>query len=95
VKRSTRKSEGLLVRLDRSQKQRIARAARLRHLTASEFMRVSAMEAADRVLSDQTRFVLDDAQWKAFRARLERPARDLPGLRAVLLGSNPLDAHRR
>lgn len=95
MKTLPRKSERLPVRVDRSQKERIAKAAHLRHLTVSEFMRVSAMEAADRVLSDQTRFVLDDAQWKAFRARLERPPRDLPRLRALLLGPNPLDAHGR
>lgn len=35
---------------------------------------------ADRVLSDRTRFVLDDADWDRFSATLDRDPRDIPGL---------------
>ncbi len=43
----------------------------------------SACEKAEQSLADQTRFVLDDMQWKAFMAALDRPAQDKPRLRQL------------
>jgi uncharacterized protein (DUF1778 family) len=34
----------------------------------------SARERAERLLAGRTRFVLNDKEWKAFTAALERPA---------------------
>ena len=43
----------------------------------------SARENAEQVLADQTRFTLDERQWKAFMAVLDRPAKDKPRLRRL------------
>ena len=44
----------------------------------SEFLVESGRERAERVLADRTRFVLPVAQWRAFTAALDRPAREVP-----------------
>lgn len=49
----------------------------------TEFILRSAREKAEQTLTVQTRFVLDDKQWKAFMAALDRPPRDKPRLRQL------------
>ncbi|MEZ5363318.1 MAG: DUF1778 domain-containing protein [Bryobacterales bacterium] len=49
----------------------------------TEFIVRSARERAERTLADQTRFVLDAKQWKAFTDLLDRPAQDKPRLRRL------------
>ena len=49
----------------------------------TEFIVRSACEKAEQALTDQTRFVLDDRQWRAFMAALDRPAKDKPRLRQL------------
>lgn len=53
-------------------------AAELEQESLSQFMVESARERAERLLADRTRFVLDDDQWAAFTAALERPAETVP-----------------
>ena len=43
----------------------------------------SACERAEQALAEQTRFVLDGKQWKAFLAALDRPAKHKPRLRRL------------
>lgn len=52
-------------------------------VSVTEFILRSARERAEQALADQTRFVLDDRQWKAFMAALDRPAKDKPRLRKL------------
>ena len=53
----------------------------------------SARENAAQVLADQTRFVLDDTQWRAFMAVLDRPEKSKPRLRRLF--KEPHVAKRR
>ena len=58
-------------------------AAERQGVNLTEFIMRSARENAEQVLADQTRFVLDAQQWKAFMAVLDRPAKDKPRLRRL------------
>ena len=61
-------------------------AADRQGVNVTEFIMRSACEKAKQALADQTRFVLDDKQWKAFMAALDRPSRpskDKPRLRQL------------
>lgn len=58
-------------------------AAERQGVNVTEFILRSARDRAEQALSDQTRFVLDDKQWKSFLAALDRPAKDKPRLRKL------------
>jgi uncharacterized protein (DUF1778 family) len=58
-------------------------AAERQRVTVTEFIIRSACEKAEQALADQTRFVLDEKQWRAFMAALDRPVRDKPRLRKL------------
>lgn len=58
-------------------------AAERQGVNITEFILRSAREKAEQSLADQTRFVLDDKQWKAFMAALDRPAQEKPRLRKL------------
>jgi uncharacterized protein (DUF1778 family) len=68
-------------------------AAERQGVNVTEFIVRSACEKAEQALSDQTRFVLDDKQWMAFMAALDRPPRSKPRLRRLL--TEPHVAKRR
>jgi len=42
-----------------------------------------ATEKAEAALADQTRFVLNEKQWKLFMEALDRPAKEKPRLRKL------------
>jgi uncharacterized protein (DUF1778 family) len=58
-------------------------AAERQGVNVTDFIMRSACEKAEQALSDQTRFVLGDKQWKAFLAALDRPPKDKPRLRRL------------
>jgi len=58
----------------------VRRAAEVSHRSLTDFVVEAAVVEADRVLSDRTRFVLDDEDWDRFSAALDREPRDVPGL---------------
>jgi uncharacterized protein (DUF1778 family) len=58
-------------------------AADRQGVNVSEFIIRSACEQAEQSLASRTRFVIDDRQWKAFMAALDRPATDKPRLRRL------------
>ena len=58
-------------------------AADRQGVNVTEFILRSARERAEQALADQTRFVLDDKQWKAFMTALDRPAKNKPRLRQL------------
>ena len=60
-------------------------AAELQGLNVTDFIVRSACEKAEQALSDQTRFVLDDKQWKLFMDALDSPPREKPRLRRLFL----------
>lgn len=77
------------LRLSTDQKALIARAARARQQTQSEFMRESLEREARRALADRTQFVLDEQAWQVWEQINERPARELPGLRTLVARPSP------
>lgn len=68
-------------------------AAERQGVNVTDFIMRSACEKAEQALSDQTRFVLDEKQWKAFLAALDRPPKNKPRLRRLFI--EPHVAKRR
>jgi uncharacterized protein (DUF1778 family) len=58
-------------------------AAERQGVNVTDFIMRSACEKAEQALSDQTRFVLEEGQWKSFMAALDRPPKDKPRLRRL------------
>ena len=58
----------------------------------TEFAVASLLEASRRVLADRTDFTLNDSAAEAWEAVNSRPARDLPGLRGLMLRPSPFTA---
>jgi len=81
------------LRTTASEEQLIKVAAVRQGLNVTDFILRSAREKAEQALADETRFVLDDKQWKAFMAALDRPAKDKPRLRQLF--KEPHVAKRR
>lgn len=55
----------------------------------TDFVLESAVVEAERVLADRRWFLIDNERWDEFQRLLERPARDLPKLRALLTQPAP------
>jgi len=68
-------------------------AADRQGVNVTEFIIRSACEKAEQTLSDQTRFVVNDRQWKAFLEALDRPPQVKPRLRRLF--AEPHVAKRR
>lgn len=67
----------------------IDRAVDATGATLTEFAENSLIATAQRVLADRDTFVLSPEALAAWEALNERPARDLPGLRALLDRPSP------
>jgi len=81
---SQSKTERIDVRVSASVKQLLQEAARVYHRNVSEFLLEAGVTAANQALADRRRFELDDAQWEAFEAALDRPAQAKPRLNKLL-----------
>jgi uncharacterized protein (DUF1778 family) len=88
------KSERLGLRTSEEQRSLLAAASRAEGTTVSDFVLRHATTAAVNVLADRRVFVLDDEAWEAFDSALERPAREVPGLRDLLKAPTALDMDR-
>jgi len=82
-------SETINLRASAEQKALIDRAAARLGKTRTEFMLDSAREAAENVLLDQRLFLLDEARYAEFVARLDAPVEPTDALRKVLKTSLP------
>ncbi|MEV6818089.1 DUF1778 domain-containing protein [Nocardiopsis dassonvillei] len=85
------KAERIHLRVDDQQKALLEAASSASGDTVSSFVLSAATAAAANVLADRRVFTLDDQEWAAFDAALERPARDVPGLRELLAEPGVLD----
>ena len=65
------------------QQQLIKVAAERQGRSATDFILESACEKAEQALTDQTRFVLNDKQWKLFMDALDRPPRIIPKIKKL------------
>jgi len=60
------------------------RNARASRKTVSGFLLDAGVTAAAEALADRRRFVLDEAQWKAFQEALDRPVQSKQRLESLL-----------
>jgi uncharacterized protein (DUF1778 family) len=74
------KNERLNIRASRAEKAVLEEAANLSHMGVSRFMLQAALQSAEEVLADQSRFVVPTDRWQDFVALLDRPARVIPAL---------------
>jgi len=79
-----RKDQRLEIRTTSADRELIARAAAASGTDITGFVSEHLAVAARRVLADRTGFVLDAEQAAAWDALMDRPARDVPSLRAFL-----------
>jgi uncharacterized protein (DUF1778 family) len=77
---SETKTQRVHLRVAASDDELFRSAAAASHESLSEFLVESGRERAERVLGDRTAFVLSPAQWRAFTATLDRPAREIPAV---------------
>ena len=68
-------------------------AAERHGVNVTDFIIRSACEKAEETLSDQTHFVLNEAQWKQFMAALDRPPREKPRLRRLFSEPHVAERH--
>jgi uncharacterized protein (DUF1778 family) len=78
------KQERIEVRLTRTAKALLQRAAAVRHKTVTEFVLDSGLAAAAETLADRREFLLDEKQWQAFLAALDAPPKPKPRLEQLL-----------
>lgn len=90
----TQKSERIDIRTTPDVKRTLQEAASTARKTVSEFILDSALTQAAEVLADRRLFLLDDAQWTAFMAALDAPARPMPRLERLLNEPSILDARQ-
>jgi uncharacterized protein (DUF1778 family) len=63
-------------------------AAERQGVNMTDFILSAAREKAETALADQTRFVLDENQWKQFMKALDRPAQEKPRLNKLFSESH-------
>lgn len=66
-------------------------AASASHRNLTDFIVGAAVDEAERVLADRSRYVLDSAAWEAFVDLLDRPAREPEGLRELFAAESVFD----
>jgi len=84
-----KKDQRFEFRTSTADRELFARAADAMGTPVSTFANEQLRIAAQRVLADRTEFVLSPVEAALFDEMLERPARDLPGLRELLNRSSP------
>lgn len=85
----TKKDQRFEFRVSAADRELFARAADAVGTPVSTFANEQLRIAAQRVLADRTEFVLSPVEAALFQEMLDRPARDLPGLRALLDRPSP------
>jgi uncharacterized protein (DUF1778 family) len=91
TKSSRQRAETINVRASRRQKVLIDRAAEALGRTRSDFILDTACREAESVLLDRRYFFLPDAAFRQFVNELDRPPKDNPKLRRLLLTKAPWD----
>jgi uncharacterized protein (DUF1778 family) len=85
------KAERLALRLDAEQKALLEAASAAAGTSVSTYVLKAATEAAADDLADRRAFALDQQSWQVFDEALDRPARDVAGLRELLTRPTILD----
>ena len=88
------KSERIEIRTTPNMKALLQRAAASSHKNVTEFLLEAGINAAEDALVDRRIFRLDDRQWQAFQAILDRPVADKPRLTRLLAEKSVLERRR-
>jgi uncharacterized protein (DUF1778 family) len=92
ARRTGAKETRISVRMKPAQKALIARAARLRQTTLTEFVLGHALHAASQLVAEQTHFELTQEQFQRFCRALDAPpARNLKAMQRLLNEPTVLD----
>lgn len=90
--RRTASETRISVRIKPGQKALIARAARLRQTTLTEFVLENALQAASRLVAEENHFTMTPEQFKRFCRALDAPpARNLRAMQRLLNEPSILD----
>ncbi len=84
----------LSIRPSPQQKRVIAQAAKLLNVSVSQFVLQRAYLDAQAVIAEQTRFGLNEVQWKSFLAALDAPPKQSSGLKKLLQEPGVFDGDR-
>ncbi|MEW6127863.1 MAG: DUF1778 domain-containing protein [Acidobacteriota bacterium] len=85
------KETRLIIKTSMRQKERIAKAARLKKISVNDFVLENAAKAASQVLAEQADFTLSKKQWKKFCEALDAPPRKIPALKKLLTSPSAFD----
>ncbi len=88
----TPKAERLHLRINAEQKALLEAASAAAGDSVSTFVLTAATEAAADLLADRRVFLLDEPAWQVFDQALNRPAKDIAGLRELMRTPTVLDA---
>ncbi len=83
------KTQRIHLRVAESDDELLRRSVQASSETLSEFLIESGRERAERDLADRTTFALPAAEWRNFTAALDRPAREIPAVAALLRSRRP------
>jgi uncharacterized protein (DUF1778 family) len=90
-KAPSRKQGKVQLRLRPEQKEAIARAAKLRQTTLSNFMLEHAYSAVQQVLAEQVHFTLPPERWREFCRALDAPPKEIPALKQLFAEASVFD----
>ena len=82
-KKTNAKVERINIRATEAEKVLVEQAARVSHMSTTQFMMQAAVTSAEDVLAEQRVFVVSSQEWDKFMRRLDEPARELPELRRL------------
>lgn len=85
------KAERIELRASATVKQLLQDAAQSLHKNVSEFLLDAGVAAANEALAERHRFVLNEADWTAFQAALDRPVQTKRRLKKLLTEPGLLD----
>lgn len=85
------RSQNINIRVDPKQRDLIDHASRVVGKTRTDFILDTVTREAQNTLLDQRLFLLDDAQWRAFLAALDAPAKPNQKLRELMAIKAPWD----
>ena len=83
-KKTNTKVERINIRATEEEKALVEQAARVSHMSATQFMMQAAIASAEDVLAEPRMLVLPPEEWDEFMRRLDEPARVIPELREAL-----------
>jgi len=85
------KTERIGLRATPEQRSLLEAASKSEGSTVTDFVLKYATSAAENVLADRRVFTLDEQRWAEFTQLLDRPEREIPGLRDLMKAPSVLD----